>query len=142
MLNIRLRDKLYIIPSSDDSIKTVVAYFEKHGIVSDMARAYYYMLCVYRDLHDSPRAIVNGIKALELARSMSEQDSLLLMHIYSSLSMIYHSQLNTEESIHMALEYLNLYPNDSWDTIQMGFHRCGKKANGKIFEKVTRKIKT
>lgn len=114
LLNIRLRDKLYIVPSSDDSIKTVVAYFEKHGTISDMARAYYYMLCVYRDLHDSPRAIVNGIKALELARSMSEQDSLLLMHIYSSLSMIYHSQLNTEESIHMALEYLNLYPNDPW----------------------------
>lgn len=114
LLNIRLRDKLYIIPSSDDSIRTVLDYFEKHGTVSDMARSHYYMLCVYRDLHDSPRAIVNGLKALDYAKSMDERDSLLLMHIYSNLSELFHSQLNMDEAIHMALEYQNLYPNDPW----------------------------
>lgn len=114
LLNIRLRDKLYVVPSSDDSIKRVVGYYDKHGTTSDKARAYYYMLSVYRDLHDSPRAIVSGLKSLDFARSMSEKDSLLLMHIYSTLSEVYHNQLNTDDATRMALEYMNLYPNDPW----------------------------
>lgn len=114
LLNIRLRDKLYIIPSSADSIRIICDYFEKHGTVIDKARAHYYMLRVYCDLHDSPRAIVSGLKALDYAKSMDERDSLLLMHIYSNLSELFHSQLNVDEAIHMALEYLNLYPNDPW----------------------------
>lgn len=114
LLNIRIRDKLYIIPSSDDSIRTVCDYFEEYGTVIDKARAHYYMLRVYRDLHDSPRAIVSGLKALDYAKSMDERDSLLLMHIYSNLSELFHNQLNVDKAIHMALEYKNLYPNDPW----------------------------
>lgn len=114
LLNIRLRDKLYIIPSSDDSIRTICDYFEEHGTVFDKARAHYYMLRTYRDLHDSPRAIVNGLKALDYAKSMNERDTLLLTHIYSNLSELFYNQLNVDEAIHMALEYKNLYPNDPW----------------------------
>lgn len=114
LLNIRLRDKQFLIPASDDSIKKVVAYFDKYGTTSDKVRSYYYMMSVYRDLHDSPRAIVSGLRALDFAKSMTEKDSLMLMHIYSGLSELYHNQLNTDETIRMALEYMNLYPDDPW----------------------------
>ena len=114
LLNIRLRDKLYIIPASDDSIRTVVDYFDEHGTISDKARAYYYMSSVYRDLHDSPQAITSGLRALDLCTSSDVKDSLLLMHIYSNLTALYRKQLNIEESIRMALHYLYIFPNDVW----------------------------
>lgn len=114
LLNIRLRDKMYVIPTSDDSIKKVVNYFDEHGTISDRARAYYYLSCVYRDLHDSPKAITSGIKSLDLAKLDDKKDSLLIMHIYSNLTMLFHNQLNMDETIHMALEYLNMCPNDPW----------------------------
>lgn len=114
LLNIRLRDKLYIIPASDDSIRTVVDYFDEYGTTSDKARAYHYMSSVYRDLHDSPQAITSGLRALDLCTSSDVKDSLLLMHIYSNLTFLYHCQLNMNEAIRMGGEYLQLFPNDVW----------------------------
>lgn len=114
LLNIRLRDKQDVIPTSDDSIKKIATYFEKYGSDKDKIRVYHYLSSVYRDLHDSPRAIMNDLKALEFMKSADEVDSVLLMHIYSNLSFLYRRQLNMDESIHMALEYLQLYPEDPW----------------------------
>lgn len=114
LLNIRLRDKLYIIPASDDSIRTVTDYFDEHGTTSDKARTYYYMSSTYRDLHDSPRAITSGLRALDLCTSTDVRDSVLLMHIYSNLTFLYRCQLNMNEAIRMGLKYLQLFPNDAW----------------------------
>lgn len=135
LLNIRLRDKQYMIPTSDDSIKKVAAYFEKHGTVQDRIRSYHYLSSVYRDLHDSPRAITNDLKALELIKSTDEKDSLILMHIYSNLSFLYRCQLNMDESICMALEYLNLFPNDPWALMDVacGYQNKKDSVNAMIY---------
>lgn len=138
LLNIRLRDKLYIIPASDDSIRTVVEYFDEYGTTSDKARAYYYMSSVYRDLHDSPRAITSGLRALELCTSTDVKDSLLLMHIYSNLTALYRKQLNKEESIHMALRYLYMSSNDVWAMIDVAsaYYEAKDSANAlKYYDK-------
>lgn len=135
LLNIRLRDKQYMIPTSDDSIKKVGAYFEKHGTVQDRIRSYHYLSSVYRDLHDSPRAILNGSKALELINSTDEKDSVVLMHIYSNLSFLYRCQLNMDESIRMALEYLNLFPNDPWAMMDIacGYQNMYDSVNAMVY---------
>lgn len=138
LLNIRLRDKLYIIPASDDSIRTVVDYFDEHGNTSDKARAYYYMSSVYRDLHDSPQAITSGLRALDLCTSSDVKDSLLLMHIYSNLTALYRKQLNIDESIRMALHYLQIFPNDVWAMIDVAsaYYEAKDSANAlKYYEK-------
>lgn len=138
LLNIRLRDKSYIIPASDDSIQTVVEYFDEHGTTSDKARAYHYMSSVYRDLHDSPRAITSGLRALDLCTSTDVKDSLLLMHIYSNLTFLYRSQLNMNEAIRNGEEYLQLFPNDIWAMMDVAsaYHAANDSVNAlKYYEK-------
>lgn len=135
LLCIRLRDKHDVIPASDDSIKKVVDYFEKHGDISDKTRAYHYMSSVYRDLHDSPRAITSDLKALELMETDSKNDTLLLMHIYSNLSALYRRQLNMEKSIHMALRYYYLLPDDPWAMMDVAsaYHKANDSTNALVY---------
>ena len=76
LLCIRLRDKQDVIPSSDDSVKTVYDFFRRHGNKKDLMRCYYYMGSVYRDLHDSPRAIVNFLSAADMGESGLGADTL------------------------------------------------------------------
>lgn len=135
LLNIRLRDKQDIIPTSDDSIKKIGAYFEKHGTVPDRIRVYHYLSSVYRDLHDSPRAIMNDLGALELMNTIDEKDSILLKHIFSNLSFLYGHQLNMDESIRMALGYENLVPNDPWAMMDVasGYQRKADYDNAMLY---------
>lgn len=113
LLCIRIRDKQDIIPSSDDSVKRISTYFEKHGTTTQRMRAYHYMASVYRDLHNSPQAIVNDLKVIDAAKGHANIDSAILRLAYGQLGVLYRRQLNTDDALKTALR---LYEIDSTST--------------------------
>ena len=108
LLRIRIRDKKDCIPTSADSIRQVVRYMDRHGSERDRMRAYYYMGSVFRDLHDSPRAIVNFMKSARLAEESREADTLMLIKCHAQLGGLYQQQLNYEEGLAEALKEYEL----------------------------------
>lgn len=90
LLSIRLRDKADFVPTSADSIKSLIAYFKNHGTVQDKQEVFYYAGSVYRDLHDYPSAIDNFLKAQTIAEQHPQIcDSIMLRNTYSNLSYAY-----------------------------------------------------
>ena len=114
LLHVRLQDKQDYVPASVDSMKNIMEFFEKNGNGEDMIRSYHYMSSVCRDLHDSPRAIVYDLQALEMSKASKEKDSLMLMHIYSNLCGMFVRTCNMDEALRMAMEYLSMFPDDAW----------------------------
>ena len=114
LLHVRLMDKQDYVPASVDSIKNIMEFFEKNGNEEDVIRSYHYMSSVCRDLHDCPRAIVYDLQALDKSKTLKEKDSLMLMHIYSNLCGMYVRTYNMDEALRMAMEYLNMFPDDAW----------------------------
>lgn len=114
LLCIRLRDKQDIIPSSVDSAKTISEYLEKHGSLVDKMRAYHYLSSAYRDLHDSPNAILYDLKAAEVSEQAETKDSAMLEKIYSQLSTLYRQQLNISKSIEMAKKHYEVSSDIIW----------------------------
>lgn len=114
LLCVRLRDKQDIIPSSADSAKTISEYLEKHGNLVDKMRAYHYLSSAYRDLHDSPNAILYDLKAVEVSEQAETKDSVMLERIYSQLSTLYRRQLNIGKSIEMARKHYEVSSDKIW----------------------------
>lgn len=114
LLCVRLRDKQDIIPSSADSAKTISEYLEKHGSLVDKMRAYHYLSSAYRDLHDSPNAILYDLKAVEVSEQAETKDSVMLERIYSQLSTLYRRQLNIGKSIEMAKKHYEVSSDKIW----------------------------
>ena len=108
LLTIRLRHKHYQDPTSDDSIKRLVAYFEHHGTEIDRMRACYYLAATYDALHDSPRAVEYALKATAMAEKGSEKDTAMWLKCYSMLSDQYRQQKNYQEAIDMAQKGLKI----------------------------------
>lgn len=90
LLSLRINDKAYIIPTSDILSKRVTAYFSQHGTDAEKQEAYYYNGSVYRDLQDTPRAIENFLKSIEITEESKECDSILLRNAYSNLNSLYY----------------------------------------------------
>ncbi|MBQ0057066.1 MAG: hypothetical protein KBT20_05345 [Bacteroidales bacterium] len=102
LLQIRLRDKADIIPSSADSINQLVTFFKTNGTDLDLQEVYYYAGSTYRDLHDYPRAIEFFLYSANIAERMEDTcDSILLRNTYSNLSYAYGSV----QDYHNYLEY-------------------------------------
>ena len=108
LLDIRLRDKAYITHTSDSTIKQVCGYFEKHGSDREKQEAYYYMGSVYRDMNDSPRAVTNYLKAIEIAEKSEDADPALMEVSYLQLSGIYQKQFKHNEALDLALKGLKI----------------------------------
>ena len=108
LLDIRLRDKAYITHTSDSTIKQVCGYFEKHGSDREKQEAYYYMGSVYRDMNDSPRAVTNYLKAIEIAEKSEDADPALMQVSYLQLSGIYQKQFKHNEALDLALKGLKI----------------------------------
>ena len=107
LLNIRLRDKAYITHTTDDTIKEICKYFEKHGTAKDLQEAYYYMGSVYRDMKDSPNAVTYFLKSAYIAENNeNEVDYLIWENTHSQLSYIYNMQFDYHESLEVALKGL------------------------------------
>ena len=102
LLSIRLRDKLDIVPSSPDSAKQTLSYFEGRKNATDKERAYYYLGSAYRDLKDYPRAVSLFLKAADVAEQSEEADTLIWQNALSQLRNLYMLQLNYEEELNVA----------------------------------------
>ena len=85
LLTIRLRDKLDIVPSSPDSAKQTLSYFEGRKNAVDKERAYYYLGSAYRDLKDYPRAVSLFLKAADVAEQSKDADTLIWQNALSQL---------------------------------------------------------
>lgn len=108
LLNIRIRYKSDMLASSIDSIKKVSNYMEEHGTETDRMRAYYYMGCIYADLHDSPKAVEYTLKALSYIEDPLSCDTSTALKSYSLLSNTYRIQHNFQEATETALSGLRL----------------------------------
>ena len=102
LLTIRLRDKLDIVPSSPDSAKQTLSYFEGRKNAIDKERAYYYLGSAYRDLKDYPRAVSLFLKAADIAEQSKDADTLIWQNALSQLRNLYMLLLNYEEELNVA----------------------------------------
>ena len=102
LLELRLRDKSYMIPVSDDSARTVMDYFTKNGTELDKQEAYYYAGSVYRDLNDTPKALEYFLKSEDTAQKSKIRDSLLLRNTYSNLEFLLFYVQDYTETLKMA----------------------------------------
>ncbi len=98
LLGIRLRDKAYILPTSDSCICELVPYFEKQGTNRDKQEAYYYAGSVYRDLQDTPRSLEYFLKSAACPET-GEVDSLMLRNCYSQLCGLYFNVQDYKNSL-------------------------------------------
>ena len=93
LLLTKARDKSFISHTSDSLMMEVVSYYENHGDVNERLEAMYYMGSVYRDMHDSPRALQWYLKATDWGeRHIEEVDSTILRNVYAQLADIYSIQ--------------------------------------------------
>ena len=101
LLRTKARDKAFITHTSDSVMKQVVAYYDRKGNTLERAEAHYYLASVYRDLHDSPRAVVHFLKALDLTEMTEQPDAGLMMRSCSQIKGIYAQQLNFDKALEM-----------------------------------------
>ena len=108
LLDIRLKDKADIIPTSDSTIKVVTRYFEKRDNVKDIQEAYYYAGSVYRDLQDTPRSLEYFFRSLDCANNRGNCDSIMLRNAYSNLNDLYYKVQNYSDAVEMAKKELEI----------------------------------
>lgn len=89
LVQLRVQDKADIIPQSDLMAKQLLGYYEQNGNEADKQEVYFYAGSVYRDLHDTPRALEYFFRSAELAENNSSLDSVMLRNTYSNLSYLF-----------------------------------------------------
>ena len=100
LLNIRLNDKAYKMPTSDILIKKLVDYFLENGSDKEKQEVLYYAGSVYRDLNDTPKALEFFHRSKDIALEQPEAcDSLMLANTYSNLSCLYYSVQDYENAL-------------------------------------------
>lgn len=102
LLDVRLHDKAYIVATSDLKIKPVVDYYNKNGNSREKQEAFYYAGSVYRDLHDTPKAMEYFLRSVDECQPGVDFDSLTLRNAYSQLGDLYYKVQNYDESLRMA----------------------------------------
>lgn len=102
LLQARLRDKAFIMPTSSDTVETLVDYFTNNGSIEEQMEAYYYEASAYRDLKDFPRALTSFHKVIDIANNNGIGDCRFLQNAYSQLTSIYLYQQLYDEALKMA----------------------------------------
>jgi len=124
LLETRLRDKAYIVATSDKRIMDVVAYFEEEGTDAEKQEAYYYAGSVYRDLQDTPKGLLYFFKSMETAENGDDCDSVMLINTYSGISRLQYKVQDYKNALVMARKEYKLSEkrNDVWlaTVIQVG----------------------
>lgn len=114
LVRLRVQDKADIIPESDLIAKQLLGYYEQKGTKADKQEVYFYAGSVYRDLHDTPRALEYFFRSAELAENYNYLDSVMLRNTYSNLSYLF---LGVQD-------YANAY---KYATLEYEMSRCLKK---------------
>lgn len=102
LLKIRLQAKAEIMPSSDSKGKEIYDYFMEEGDDEEKIEACFYLANIYRNLHDSPRAISFFRQALDIAASAGGIDSVMVANTYSQLSALYRIHYDYNTAMEMA----------------------------------------
>lgn len=102
LLCTKAQDKAFIPHVSDSIMREVVAYYDKNGSVCEQAEAHYYLASIYRDLHDSPRSVIEFQRALNLLDDNNINNTQLSINCCSQLSGLYNTQYQFEEALKIA----------------------------------------
>lgn len=93
LLQTKARDKAFVSHTSDSVMKVVVEYYHDHGTANQQLEAMYYLGSVYRDMHDSPRALKWYLEASQWGEQhIAEVDSTVLRNVYAQLGAVYLKQ--------------------------------------------------
>lgn len=107
LLRIRLSDKANVMPSSDATIRKLVPYFERVGSHQEKQEAYYYAGSIYRDLQDTPRALENFFKSLDIALEHKKAcDPIMLRNTYSNLHYLFYMVKDYPDALEYGLKEL------------------------------------
>lgn len=118
LLRIRLSDKSYIMPDSDEEIKRLVGYFEAKGSIAEKQEAYFYAGSTYRDLQDTPRALENFFKSLDLALDYPKEcDSIMLRNTYSNLTFLFYMVKDYPDALEYGLKELECCRQTKTDVV-------------------------
>lgn len=101
--DVRCRNLAYEpLMERDDTLMTqVVEYYNVHGTANERMEAYYLLGSVYRDLHESPRAMEAFLKGIEAADTKSNNCRYdILARLYGQRNEILYKQ----DLIHQAIE--------------------------------------
>lgn len=99
LLDIRIKDKMYEVHTSDSLIKRITSFYEGYGDCAKLARSYYYMGRVYSDLQDAPKALEYFQKALDTAGEAG--DPLFLSNVYSQMGTLLDYQYVYDKALPM-----------------------------------------
>lgn len=95
----RARNSAGIPLGSEQEIRAVAEYFEKHGTDNERMSAYYVLGSVYRDREDYPQALEGYYKALSFGSSNPDSaECVLLNRIHGQMGFVLYQQLALEES--------------------------------------------
>lgn len=108
LLGVRLRDKAFITHTNDSVINLLYDYFINDGNSCEKQEVCYYMGSVYRDLHDTPRAVKYFLEAIQVAETETNIDSAILVASYSQLSNIYIKIFNYDEALIASIKALHI----------------------------------
>lgn len=108
LLCIRLHDKAYIPATSDIKIKELIDYYGKKGTDLEKQETYYYAGSVYRDLHDTPKAMKYYLQAIETALNAKRCDSIILRNTYSNLHYIYYTVQDYQNALDIAKKEMQI----------------------------------
>lgn len=117
LLHIRLSDKSDIMPDSDEEIKRLVGYFEANGTAAERQEVYYYAGSTYRDLQDTPRALENFFKSLDLALEHKECDPIMLRNTYSNLNDLFYKVQDYPNALKYGTKELDMCRRTQSDVI-------------------------
>lgn len=99
LLSVKVKDKCYIVHTSDSVISRVVSYYEKGDDRDKLMEAYHYMGRVYWDLNDMPRALGYYQKAIDASEGTKQYGD--LARIYDQLGNLYAYQGVFDEALPM-----------------------------------------
>lgn len=112
LLKVKAGDKAYIPQTSDNTMRKLVKYYDKHGSRNERMEAYYYLGCAYRDLHDSPKTVKNYRTAVDLADTTDPHfDWKLYSTINGQLVGLYERQYKYNEAIAIQKRVIEIETN-------------------------------
>lgn len=138
LLQVKAHDKAFIPHTSDSLMKLVLEYYQNHGSVNERLEAMYYMGSVYRDLHDSPRALKWYLEATKYGEEhITEVDSTILRNVYAQLGAIYSYQYDFKNSLETHKREFQLSKDADYDArtvmdLANGYVHTERKDSGLI----------
>lgn len=99
LLSVKIKDKCYVVHTSDSVISRVTSYYEKGDDRDKLMEAYHYMGRVYWDMNDMTRALGYYQKAVDASEGTKDYYS--LARIYNQMGNLYAYQGVYDEALPM-----------------------------------------